>query len=167
MPLLSELGTATRQRRLDIGLSQQRLAEMAGLSRATINELDTGRLKDLSAHRAERLANALGFAVGLVGTRRPEGKGAFEAAARVASVPYASELPAPVLEASLREGTIAPGYIPHLRGLLQEAPVALLAGVAEELQAVHGVPTSQAWKNMQALAAVLKCDRPLWQGPST
>jgi transcriptional regulator with XRE-family HTH domain len=115
MALLKELGTAVRQRRQEIGLSQQQLADLVELSRATVNELETGRLKDLSSHRIERVANELGFAVGLVGTRRSPDKSALEAAARVASVPYASELPASTLLESIRDGAVPPGYIPHLR----------------------------------------------------
>ena len=167
MPLLKELGTAVRQRRQDMGLSQQQLAGLVELSRATVNELETGKLKDLSSNRIERLANELGFAVGLVGTRRPKGKSALEAAARTASVPYTTELPAGVLLDSLKNGVVAPGYIPHLRILLQEAPVAILADVADELQQSHEVPKSDTWKRMRMLAGVLKCNRSLWQNLPT
>lgn len=167
MALLKELGTAARQRRQDMGLSQQQLADLVELSRATVNELESGKLKDLSSHRIERVANELGFAVGLVGTRRPKDKGAFSAAARVASVPYATELPASVLLDSLQNGNVPPGYLPHLRTLLQESPVAMLADMAEELERSHGVPKPQTWKRMRILAGVLNCDRPLWQSQST
>jgi transcriptional regulator with XRE-family HTH domain len=163
MPLLKELGTAVRQRRQDMALSQQHLADLVALSRATINDLENGKLKDLSANRIERLANELGFAVGLVGTRRPKGKGALESAARTASVPYTTELPAAVLLDSLRNGIVPPGYIPHLRALLQEAPVAVLADVVDELHQSHKVPKPDTWKRMRMLASVLKCDRRLWQ----
>jgi transcriptional regulator with XRE-family HTH domain len=167
MPLLKELGTAVRQRRQDMGLSQQQLASLVELSRATINELENGRLKDLSSNRIERLANELGFAVGLAGTRRPNGKSALEAAARTASVPYKTQLPAGVLFDSVRNGVVPPGYIPHLRTLLQEAPVAILADLADELQQLHNVPKSDTWKRMRMLAGVLKCHRHLWQSLPT
>lgn len=167
MPLLRELGTAVRQRRQEMGLSQQQLADLVELSRATVNELETGRLKDLSSGRIERVANELGFAVGLVGTRRPRDHGAVDAAARIASVPYANQLPGSELADSLREGVVPPGYIPHLRTLLQEAPVAVLADVADELQRMHGIPRADTWKRMRTLAAVLKCPRRLWQGTPT
>ena len=167
MALLKELGTAVRQRRQEIGLSQQQLADLVELSRATVNELETGRLKDLSSHRIERVANELGFAVGLVGTRRSPDKSALEAAARVASVPYASELPASTLLESIRDGAVPPGYIPHLRTLLQEAPVALLADIVDELERSDGIPKPETWKRMRMLASVLKCDRRLWQSQPT
>lgn len=167
MPLLSELGSAVRRRRQEIGLSQQQLADLVQLSRATVNELETGRLKDLSANRLERLANELGFAVGLVRTRRADNSGALEVAARLASVPYATELPAALLRDAMSEGTVPPGYIPHLRTLLQEAPVAILADAADELHALRGLPPADTWKRMRMLARVLQCDRPLWQSTPT
>ena len=167
MPLLRELGTAVRQRRQDMGLSQQQLAGLVELSRATINELETGRLNDLSAGRIERLANELGFAVGLVGTRRAKDRSALDTAARIASVPYATELPASDLAEALREGTVPPGYIPHLRTLLQEAPVAVLADVVDDVERLHGVPKAETWKRLRRLAGVLKCDRRLWQSMPT
>jgi transcriptional regulator with XRE-family HTH domain len=167
MPLLRELGSAVRQRRQEMGLSQQQLAELVALSRATVNELETGKLKNLSANRIERFANEMGFAVGLVGARRPGGKSALEAAARVASVPYKSELPPNVLLDAIKNGTVPPGYIPHLRILLEEAPVAILGDIADELHQVHKIPKPDTWKRMRVLAGVLKSDRRLWQTLST
>jgi transcriptional regulator with XRE-family HTH domain len=166
MALLTELGSAVRSRRREIGLTQQQLADLAELSRVTINALETGKLKDLSSNRVERLANELGFAVGLVGRRRPKEGSALEAAARVASVPYGEALPAGILADALRQGAVPPGYIPHLRTLLQEAPVAILAGVADELQQVDKIPAPDTWKRMRLLAQALKADRRLWQDRS-
>ena len=163
MPLLKELGTAVRQRRQDMGLSQHQLADLVELSRATVNELETGKLKDLSSNRIERLANELGFAVGLVGTRRAKDKSALEAAARVASVPYTTILPSSALFDSMKDGVVPPGHIPHLRTLLQEAPIAILADIAEEMQELHAIPKPETWRRMRMLAGVLKCDRRLWQ----
>jgi transcriptional regulator with XRE-family HTH domain len=168
MALLKELGTAVRRRRQDMGLSQQQLADLVELSRATVTGLETGKLKDLSSSRIERLANALGFAVGVTGTRRPkDDRSAFDAAARIASVPYTNALPASVLADSLKAGTVAPGYIPHLRTLLEEAPVAILADIADALERSDGIPQAQTWRRMRMLAGVLKSGRRLWQSQST
>lgn len=167
MPLLRELGNAVRERRQEMGLSQQQLAGLVELSRATVNDLENGKLKNLGSTRIERIANELGFAVGLVGTRRPKDRSALAAAARLASVPYASVLPPGILLESLREGIVPPGYIPHLRTLLLEAPVAVLADVADELHRLHQVPKADTWKRMRILASVLKTDRRLWQDAPT
>jgi transcriptional regulator with XRE-family HTH domain len=167
MPLLRELGTAARRRRQDIGLSQQAVAELAGLSRATVNELESGKLKELGSARIESLANSLGFAVGVLGSRPSRDGTAIAEAARLAGVPYRKQLPEDLLEGALREGTVPPRFIPQMRTLLQEAPVAVLAAVADEMEQRFAIPPRQTWEKMRALAAVLKCDRPLWLAKST
>lgn len=43
---LQAIGRLIQARRLTLGLSQQRLARLAGLSRATINQLENGSLVD-------------------------------------------------------------------------------------------------------------------------
>jgi transcriptional regulator with XRE-family HTH domain len=167
MPLLREVGTAVHLRRQEIGLSQQQLADLVELSRATVNALESGKLKNLSSSRIERVANELGFSVGLVGSRRARGQSEMASAARVASVSYAAEMPIQVLQDSLLRGTVPPGYIPHLRALLQEAPVALLADLAEELEQSQGTSKRQTWQRMRTLASVLNCERRLWQIAAT
>jgi transcriptional regulator with XRE-family HTH domain len=167
MPLLKELGAAVRQRRQEIGLSQEALARMSGLSRTTIVNLENGALNNLASTRIEALANSLGFAVGLLGPDPARNGGAIAAAARVASVPYRKQLPTDVLRDALIHGIVPPGYIPQMRTLLQEAPVATLAGVAEELEHDSKVPRPATWARMRALAGVLKCERPIWNTEST
>jgi transcriptional regulator with XRE-family HTH domain len=167
MPLLQELGAAVRRRRQEIGLSQGALARMSGLSRTTIVNLEKGSLKNLASTRIEALANGLGFAVGLLGPDASRNGGAVAAAARVASVPYRKPLPADVLRDALVNGIVPPGYIPQMRTLLQEAPVATLAAVADELEHDAKVPRPATWARMRALAGVLKCERPIWNTEST
>jgi len=166
MALIQELGTAVRQRRREIGLSQQALARMSGLSRATVVNLENGSLQNLASTRIEAVANSLGFAVGLVSTDRGRIGGALADAARVASVPYRKQLPPDVLRDALLQGVVPPGYVPHLRTLLQEAPVATLAAVVQELEQSRDDPKSATWSRMRALANVLKCDRPIWNSKS-
>jgi len=167
MALLQELGTAVRQRRQEIGLSQEALAHMSGLSRATVVNLENGALRNLASTRIEALANSLGLAVGLVLSDRGRKRGALDDAARLASVPYRKQLPTEVLRDSLLQGIVPPGYIPQLRTLLQEAPVATLAAIAHELEQDSEVPKPTTWARMRALAGVLNCDRPIWHKKST
>lgn len=164
MPLLSELATLVKRRRLEMGLSQDRLAALAGLSRATINQLETGKIADLSVVRAETVANQVGLGLGVTGARRQQdnpGAG-LEAAARTASVSYAADLPAEVLRSSLVNGTVAPDFIPQLRTLLDEAPVAVLAAVASDIHLMDGIAPRATWQKMRALAASLGCKRGIW-----
>lgn len=60
--LLRALGYAIRQVREDRNLSQERLAELAGLHRTYISSVDQGR-RNLSAENIYRIANALGVSM--------------------------------------------------------------------------------------------------------
>lgn len=167
MPLLQELGTLARKRRLDIGLSQDALARLAGLSRATVSGLENGTLNNLASTRLEALANALGLTVGVLRRPPPAPGQALADAAQVASVPYKTALPPRVLQDALIQGTAPPGFIPHLRGLLEEAPTAMLVDMAEELEREQGVEVRATWDRMRRLARVLGCKRALWHSSPT
>lgn len=163
MPILSEFSTAVKRQRLDMGLSQERLAQLSGLSRATINALETGNIANLSLTRAERLANLLGFGLGVTGVRPSRsGPSALETAARTASVSFSEPVPPETLRTTILKGFIAPSYIPHLRALLDEAPVGLLSAIAEQLERENEASRKDTWKKLRQLAAALACSRGIW-----
>ena len=57
--LLERFGQRLRALRLERGMSQERLAELAGLHRAYISGVEIGR-RNISLWTVHRLANALG-----------------------------------------------------------------------------------------------------------
>ena len=61
MSTIHELGDALRARRTEMGLSQARVATLSGLSRQTVNQIETGAIPDLGLNKAERLASVLGL----------------------------------------------------------------------------------------------------------
>ena len=67
------------------------------------------------------------------------------------------------VHAAFRTGTVEPDFLPHVYGLLDEAPVSLLARVVEEVHTQAGAPRSAVWHNMRQLARRLQCGRALWQ----
>ena len=58
---LREVGVLVSQRRTALGLTQDRLTKIAGLSRATINQLETGALVDLGVTKLAALLDLLGL----------------------------------------------------------------------------------------------------------
>ncbi len=163
MPILNEFSAAVKRQRQDMGLSQERLAHLAGLSRATINALETGNIANLSLTRAERLANLLGFGIGITGIRGARGApSALETAARTASVSFGEPMPPETLRSTILKGVIAPSYLPHLRALLDEAPVGLLSAIADQIERENEVPRKETWKKLRQLAVVLACTRDIW-----
>lgn len=61
-------GERVRELRLDRGLSQEALAERAGLSRNYVGDVERG-MKNLSLYNLLRIAKALGVDAGLLVTR--------------------------------------------------------------------------------------------------
>lgn len=60
--LLHALGLAIRQVREDRNLSQERLAELAGLHRTYVSSVEQGR-RNLSIENIHKVANALGVSM--------------------------------------------------------------------------------------------------------
>ncbi|ABE46908.1 helix-turn-helix transcriptional regulator [Polaromonas sp. JS666] len=165
MPILHELAANVKKKRSEMGLSQERLAELAGLSRATINALEAGRLDNLSLTRAERLANILGYGLGVTGTRSSKedaSANALETASMSSSISYGTPIPPEVLRHSLLTGAIPPKHIAQLRALLDESPLSVLSAVAAQLEREDGVRSRSTWVRMRQLAVALACSRPIW-----
>lgn len=163
MAILNELSLLVKSRRAEMGLSQDRLATLADLSRMTVNKLETGAIENLSLVKAEKLANVLGLGLGVIGTRPVKGEAsALDVAARTASVSYAEVIPVKTLRAAILNGVVPPNFIPQMRVLLDEAPVGVLARVATQLEQENDVQPKATWANMRQLALALGCVRGIW-----
>jgi transcriptional regulator with XRE-family HTH domain len=154
-----------------MGLTQMALATLSGLSRATVNQVEKGTIKDLSLTRAAKLLGVLGLSMtiasarpGLAGRGPTKAKSeALEIAARTASVSYKKPITAGHLREALTSSPPETAFRPHLYALLDEAPVSLLASVVEQLHREEGVERAQLWKRMRELAQVLKSSREMWR----
>lgn len=170
MSVLDELGRALHVRRQEMGLTQETLARLSGLSRTTVVQMERGRLRDLSLQRASRLASAVGLSVQVAGlpaaTRRSGGgaeRNALAIAAKSASVSFREQITAMQLRRVLVSGNCPTPLQPHVLTFLDEAPVSLLADVVEQIHRAERLPREQVWKTMRDLAAHLQASRELWQ----
>lgn len=151
-----------------MGLTQSRVARLSGLSRATINQIENGSIKDLSVTRTARLLDALGLTLTISPARferseRPGRTPTLILAARSASVSYRDELPPEVLKGALLTGQIPPQFAPHLNAFLEDASVRLLSGVVEQLNAECGVDRAHVWSHMRSMARKLGSRRDIWE----
>lgn len=169
MSPLFELSAAVRTRRADMGLTQTLLAKLSGLSRATVNQVETGTIKDLSLTRVGKLLDALGLWVTVAAPRlrsdqnRRPGTPALVITARTANVSYRTAIGAADLREVLLTGIVPCGFIPHVRTILEEASVTLLAAVVEQLHREDGVERAAVWQRMREMARQLQSCRALWQ----
>ena len=169
MSPIFELSTAVRARRSDMGLTQMALATLSGLSRATVNQVEKGTIKDLSLTRAARLLEVLGLSMSIAIPRperraaKKEKSSALDIAARTASVSYRTSIGAAQLLDALITGEVPPAFAPHVYAVLDEAPVSLLAAVVEQLHQEEALPRAQGWRQLRELAHRLKSRREIWR----
>ncbi len=169
MGLFAEIGLAVRTRRCDIGLTQERVAQLSGLSRATISQIENGTIKDLSVARSARLLAVLGLSIHVSAARpkctsieRKSKTSPLTVAARSASVSYRDDLQPTVLRDVLLRGAVPSAWAPHLNDLLEDASIELLARVVEALHVEHAVDRTQLWGNLRTLAHQLGSQRDIW-----
>lgn len=164
MNALLELGCAVRERRQDMGITQATLARLSGLSRATVNQLENATAKELGISRAQRVMGALGLSVVITGARASARSATLPLlkAARAASVSYRDVMDADTLAAALSGAAVPAAFMPHVRSLLDEASVALLAEVVEDLHARCGMPRADVWRRMRQLAQEFMVSREIW-----
>ena len=163
----NELSQAVRTRRQEIGLSQKALAELSGLSRATVVGVEQGTIKDLSLTRTGALLEALGLGLTISAAhprlnQKSVRSTPLQSASRTASVSYARHVTPAALSNALSKGTVRAEFAPHVSTLLEEAPISLLAKAVEQVHAKRKIPREQIWKNMRQLATEFKSTRVFW-----
>lgn len=157
---LVEIAKAVRGRREALGLSQARLAKLAGLSRATVNQLENATLNDLGVAKLVKLLGLLGL--NLETTREPRSTRGLRTASRVASVSYKRTLDAKSLARALASGDIPHGMEPYLTTLLDEAPLQIVVRAVEETARQEHVPPKRIWQNLARWASELRSPRCVW-----
>lgn len=172
MSTLHEIGSAVRVRRTEMGLTQDLLARISGLSRSTVNAVEKQSIGNLSITKAVALLESIGLSMNVTANsatgspslkNSPPGRSALERAAATASVSFGRAMTAKQLEVALLTGEAPQRIRPHLQVMLDEAPVSLLAKVVDEIHAERAMPRAQVWNQMRNLAHELQCYRPLWQ----
>lgn len=165
MYAIHELSSAVRTRRREMGLSQQALATLSGLSRSTVNQLENATVKDLSLSRTAAMLEVLGLGLTIDPPHprlRDSDHPPLELAARTASVSFRTPLTSTVLAEALGSGMVAPSFAPHIATFLDELPLALMARAVEQVHLEQRLPREVIWANMRRMAAQLKATRDIW-----
>ena len=167
MSTIHELGDALRTRRTEMGLSQARVAALSGLSRQTVNQIETGTIPDLGLNKAERLASVLGLMLRVDAGQKSRKTRARMAplarAAAMASVSYKKRIGRTTLKRILATGQMSEEHMPHVSSLLDDAPVSLLAAVVEQLHEEANLSPQAVWESYRSLANQVKSRRPIWE----
>jgi transcriptional regulator with XRE-family HTH domain len=157
---LVSIGQLVQQRRQALGLSQERLAKLSGLSRATINQLEVGTIRDLGAAKLMVLLDLLG--IRLDANEHRFTKNALKLASQTASVSYKTELVPAALVAAMVNGNLPTVITPHVATLLDEAPLPLIVAAVEEAASSSHCPPKVLWKHVIQWAHELHLPREVW-----
>ncbi len=130
---LQEIGFRLRAARLEQKLTQAQLAKAAGVSRTTLNQLESGLVLDLSVQRLRAILDQLGLALIIQPAEKTVAPDFVRMACTTANVSYRETLSEDELIRALLTGKIPAGRRPHFRTLLDEATPALLQGLAQEV----------------------------------
>jgi len=161
------IGLAARTRRSDMGLTQERVADLCGLTPAIVEQLENGSIGELDWAHAVHLLSVLGLSVHVSNPRptrrqRAEGEPALEIAARSASTSYKEILGAEDLRAALLTTKYPKKLMPCVRAFLEEASIALIADVVEQLHHETSVDRVELWQRMRDMARAAHTVRDTW-----
>ena len=157
---LKDIASLIQARREALGLSQERMARLCGLSRATINQLENGTLVDLGAAKLLALMGLLG--IDLKAQRKPPLANALALLSQTGSVSYRQPLKAAELSRALVQGTLPPAITPHVATLLDEAPLPLILATIEQVAHRTHTPPELLWKHLTQWAQALQSPRAVW-----
>jgi hypothetical protein len=166
--VMHEIAQAAQTRRREIGLSVAGVAGLANVPVSVVDRLESAADRDLRVLEVASVLSAIGL--GLLVTRvrppsidRSASQSPFDVAARTASTSFARILPTDALQDALCSGAVPSEFEAHLRTLLDEAPVGLLAKLVEQAHVDSGLSRHHIWVNMHQIAAQLKVRRPFWR----
>lgn len=130
---LQELGYNIRKARRARAMTQAQLAAAAGLSRTTLNQLENGMFPDIGVKKAQTILGNVGLNLQVRPAGKPPRPDYVRMARTSASVSFREQLSEHELVRALLTGKVPPGRRPHFRVLIEEAPTAVLKGLAEEV----------------------------------
>lgn len=148
-----------------MGLSQSLVAELSGLSRSTVSALESGKINDLSLNRTQKLLEVLGLSLSIPEVHPRANRSAkppsppSELAARTANVSYSSQVTGDEIKDALLQRVVPQQVEANVRSLLEDAPVAMLARLVEQLHGESRADRAVVWDNMRKMARKLHVNR--------
>lgn len=161
---VAAMGSVIRAHRKASGLSQKDLAKAAGVSRATLNYLESGREDmEIGASKLLTLLEVLGIPVGVPAEVSRDADEATVGAA-LASLGKGRKLTEGDLMEALASGRIPPKAEAGLAAFLEHSPDGSGPAAVRLAAARSGNPAKEIGRNGRALAKALHIACPLWLG---
>jgi len=147
---LQQLGQAIRGARKARNWTQARLASEAGISRETLNLLESGLVRDLGIRKVAAILERLSLALAVEPIGRARRPDYVRMACTTANISFMNALTERQLVHALVTGKVPAGRSAHLRTLFDEAPTSLLTGLVEDAR--QWIQPGKLERNLQRLA---------------
>lgn len=158
------MGAVVRAYRKASGVSQKELAALVGISRATLNYLESGRDLEIGAGKLLALLEVLGVPIGLPDAVDREQDDRILAKAAKASGGRKTKLGRATVVEAMATGRAPTGSEAGLRALLDHADLATALAMVRVAATGTGQPAKAVWKRTRALAAAVGATSPVWSG---
>lgn len=154
---LQEIGWEVRNARLTKSLTQAQLAQEAGLSRETLNLLESGLVRDLGLRKVLKVLEYLELEIIVRARAGIAPPNYVRMACTSANVGFKSMLTEEQLVHALVTGKVPAHRSAHLRALFDEAPETLLIGLVREAE--RWTKPGKLEKNLRNLIGTLGVSR--------
>ena len=161
---VSDIGAAVRTYRKASGISQKDLAAMVGVSRATLNYLESGREIEIGAGRLLEIMEVLGIELAVGEEVDPASDAKLvERVLKSQAGKGTKRMPLPVLVEALTSGRMPVGFEAQATAFVDQAPDDAILAAIRVTAAANEVPAKDVWKRGRALAVAAHSTRMVWR----
>jgi transcriptional regulator with XRE-family HTH domain len=160
---VAAVGAIVRSYRKASGVSQKELAGMVGISRATLNYLESGRDLEIGASKLLSLLTVLGVPFVMPAeVDRAADEAVIDRACKQLAGKGRKKLPRRVVIEAFTSGRVPIGLEKEFAAFLEEAPDPAVLSVVRATSSVDGPNAAAVWRNARALAKAAGCSRKVW-----
>lgn len=149
-----DIGKAVRNARIAQQITQAELADRVGLSRVTVNQLESGVFPDLGINKLLSVLETVGLDLAITKKDRKKGPRDYLRLACIsANVGYKTKIKPDALARMLMTGKVVAGTKPNMRVVFEELPEEVFAGVVSQVG--NWREPDKLSQNIRAIAKVI------------
>ena len=162
---LIHIGNSIKQYRIASGMSQHELAELASISRATLNYLECGKINELGATKLFNIMDILGMSFNMQNAVTADWS-VLNKVIKSANVSYQQSLSTSQLEQALINGEIPKGFEGNMLYVIDELSEPMILETIRAVAAKNNIKPRQVWLKTLHLAQQVQSPRRLWHATS-
>lgn len=159
---IQSIGILVKQQREVLGITQSKLALLSNTSRTTINELETGKIKELGASKLFNVLHLLGLSLSIHDQQSLDDKKILKQITQSANVSYRNSLSPSAFSKALSTGKIPSGLEGNFLYFFDEAPYGAVNQAICAVAHQHHMPPKTIRRIAKRMAQAMKSPREIW-----